>query len=372
MTLEKKISVYVRSEISPAGYYRVLQYTNRLKETEVKERILVPERVYTKYHGLERNSLYFKVYQLFVFILICVRALYYLCSDLFFKPNYIVISRTLVPKHLPSILLYLLKINLRNTKLIWDFDDDIVEGKEICQRSFDFFSRMSEHIIVTHDFLKTLILPTHRKKVTLLPTTDGDFYGCCENNKLSVIRKKLYEKEIHLVWVGTGGNLVNFEGILSTLEKLAVSLESLNKQLVLNIVCNKPLIVSSSKLIIHNIPWSKEKTGEILQKSHIGIMPLKNVPYSKGKGGFKLVQCMSVGLPVIGSAVGFNNEIIEKDFGCLVDDSTEVNLWSEYLFSLSTSWESYQQKSIHSYTAWTKKFSFDENLKVWKNKILCK
>ena len=44
--------------------------------------------------------------------------------------------------------------------------------------------------------------------------------------------------------------------------------------------------------------------------SHIGIMPLKDTEYTKGKCAFKAIQYMSAGLPVIISPVGLNNEVI--------------------------------------------------------------
>ena len=52
--------------------------------------------------------------------------------------------------------------------------------------------------------------------------------------------------------------------------------------------------------------------------AHIGIMPLPDNDFTRGKGGFKLIQYMSTAMPVIASAVGFNKQIVTKDFGYLV------------------------------------------------------
>ena len=58
------------------------------------------------------------------------------------------------------------------------------------------------------------------------------------------------------------------------------------------------------------IPWSKEKYIEEIGKFTIGIMPLKDTQYNRGKCGFKLIQYLNMKKPVIGSPVGINSDII--------------------------------------------------------------
>lgn len=58
-------------------------------------------------------------------------------------------------------------------------------------------------------------------------------------------------------------------------------------------------------------PWNESAEIPELLGADIGIMPLLDTPWERGKCGFKLIQYMAAGLPVVGSPVGVNEEIID-------------------------------------------------------------
>lgn len=57
--------------------------------------------------------------------------------------------------------------------------------------------------------------------------------------------------------------------------------------------------------------WSEATEVGQLQRFDIGIMPLPDSPWERGKCGFKLIQYMACGRPVVGSPVGVNSQIIQ-------------------------------------------------------------
>jgi glycosyltransferase involved in cell wall biosynthesis len=83
---------------------------------------------------------------------------------------------------------------------------------------------------------------------------------------------------------------------------------------------------------INFVRWSRDTEAAVLHRMSVGIMPLTDEPWSRGKCGFKMLQYMAVGLPVVVSPVGMNNEILEKGNVGFAADSE--NDWYESLDTL--------------------------------------
>jgi Glycosyltransferase len=58
-------------------------------------------------------------------------------------------------------------------------------------------------------------------------------------------------------------------------------------------------------------PWREDSEIPDIQSFDVGIMPLPDEPFERGKCGYKLIQYMACGLPVIASPVGVNSRIVE-------------------------------------------------------------
>jgi glycosyltransferase involved in cell wall biosynthesis len=80
--------------------------------------------------------------------------------------------------------------------------------------------------------------------------------------------------------------------------------------------------------------WSERSEVELLSTSDVGVMPLVDSPWERGKCGYKLIQYMACALPVIASPVGANMDIVEHGInGYLVSTADD---WILALQSLMT------------------------------------
>ena len=83
---------------------------------------------------------------------------------------------------------------------------------------------------------------------------------------------------------------------------------------------------------ITSIAWTEASEVSELQKMDIGIMPLIDLPFQRGKCGYKLIQYMACGIPVVASPVGVNSEIVSHgENGFLASSDAE---WAKALNKL--------------------------------------
>lgn len=70
---------------------------------------------------------------------------------------------------------------------------------------------------------------------------------------------------------------------------------------------------------VESRPWEEATEIEQINRFDVGVMPLPDTDWARGKCAFKLIQCMACGVPVVASRVGANIDVVGADCGFLVD-----------------------------------------------------
>ena len=108
--------------------------------------------------------------------------------------------------------------------------------------------------------------------------------------------------------------------------------------------------------------WSEQTEADLISLMDIGIMPLKDGPWEKGKCGYKLIQYMACEVPVIASDVGVNSEVIEDGAAGLL--TKQKSDWSGALLKLLESTELRQSYGRAGKAIVKNKYSIEAQLPV--------
>jgi glycosyltransferase involved in cell wall biosynthesis len=107
-----------------------------------------------------------------------------------------------------------------------------------------------------------------------------------------------------IVWIGSPENLIYLEMIRPALARLTARHPALR----VRVICSK--FPAWPEINVERIPWSEATEAGALAAAHIGIMPLTDDEWSRGKCAFKLLQYMAASLPCVASPVGANTEAV--------------------------------------------------------------
>jgi glycosyltransferase involved in cell wall biosynthesis len=84
-----------------------------------------------------------------------------------------------------------------------------------------------------------------------------------------------------------------------------------NARLLL-IGANAQMVDALAGIPVERVEWSEDTEAATIARMDIGIMPLIDGPWERGKCGYKLIQYMASGLPVVASPVGVNVDIVRQ------------------------------------------------------------
>ena len=128
---------------------------------------------------------------------------------------------------------------------------------------------------------------------------------------------------VDLVWIGSRSTRRYLVKLTPLLEDLAQELP----QLRLKIIADFDL--PASKLTVLSVPWREQTEALELASAHIGIAPMADNSWTRGKCGLKVLQYMAAGLATVASMAGVHRDIVEQGVSGFLAASTDE--WREAL-----------------------------------------
>ncbi len=189
--------------------------------------------------------------------------------------------------------------------LIYDVDDavmfdDICDDRNYTPKgNWKFRSTifLYDHIIVGNHYLKDYIF-FYNNNITIIPTPID----------IHKYKPKFYQEnqlQITIGWIGSKSTIKYLEQIKDVLDAIGKKYN----HVIMKIVSDQ--FIDCDYIQVIKKKWDEKDELLDLQSFDIGLMPLKDDYWTRGKCGFKLIQYSAMGLPSICSPVGINKEIID-------------------------------------------------------------
>ncbi|MGH9884506.1 MAG: glycosyltransferase family 4 protein, partial [bacterium] len=168
--------------------------------------------------------------------------------------------------------------------------------------------RLATHVIAGNAYLQDYAL-AHNPRVSVVPTT-------IDTVQYQIVSRRVATRPV-----------IGWTGSYSTVQYLALvrpALERLRARHDFRFVVVGGTGFAAAGVEVEHRPWVSTSEVEDLSDFDVGIMPLPDAVWERGKCGAKALQYMGLGIPVVVSPVGANTDIVRNDVnGCLASTTEE-------------------------------------------------
>ena len=210
-------------------------------------------------------------------------------------------------------------------KIIYDFDDAVMYDdrqpqKKSPKRLRDFARtiKIADVVIAGNTYLAEHAAK-YSDNVRVLPTG-------LNVSDYDIEPDPRQDGKVRLVWIGSKSTLMYLKSLRPVLEEIGTSFDNV----VLRIICDD--FFELENMEVEKVPWTLQSQYRCLRESDIGLAPLSDDRFTRGKCGFKILQYMAASLPVVASGVGVNRDFVNQSrTGFIAQDRQQ---WIDYISKL--------------------------------------
>jgi glycosyltransferase involved in cell wall biosynthesis len=210
------------------------------------------------------------------------------------------------------------KIAASGVPMVFDFDDAVFESYKSPSNGYLSYLkfpsktatsiRLSSHVMAGNPYLAEYSR-RYNDNVTIIPTT-------IDTDKYTFEEPKEDPDPVTIGWSGSFSTVQHLDTVRDALQDLAK-----RQKFRLRVIGTPSYELSG--VDVEALPWRSETEIEDLRPMDIGIMPLPDERWSKGKCGLKALQYMALGKPTVCAPVGVNTVIIQDGENGSIADSKE-------------------------------------------------
>ncbi len=201
---------------------------------------------------------------------------------------------------------------------VMDVDDAIWLDWPLGKYAIPHIAKMMDVIVAGNSYLADWF-SKYCKKVYILPTAiDVNRYIKRDDSKIT------HKEKFTIGWTGLASNYK----FLKLIEQPLKDFLNDHPDSELLLIAQRPW--QSTEIPAERIkfvPWNEQIEAAALQQMSVGVMPLPDNEWTRGKCSFKMLQYMAAGVPVIVSPVGMNKEVLAK--GEVGFAATSPDQWRE-------------------------------------------
>ena len=229
-----------------------------------------------------------------------------------YKYDYVLLQKKIIPG-------IVIRIITKQSQLIYDFDDALYTRES---------HELEQHKPPSHSTIKKLNYILKQSTLVFAGSPELARYGKTFNSNVHIIPTALGKQiaepitppqtgNITIGWIGNDVNLY----YLSIIDDATCFLQKKYPVVRFSLLCGNP--PKGLETNWHFTRWSTPAEKSWLHSLDIGIMPLTDDPWSRGKCAFKLLQYMAYGKPVVASDVGANRTAVADTINGYLANTTE-------------------------------------------------